>query len=52
MENKTVSPAVRHESKDNRAAWIAPAIVGYDIEEATRGSVPNPDVDGVGFAYS
>lgn len=36
MENKTVSPTVHHELKDNRAEWVTPAIVDYDIEEATR----------------
>ena len=41
MENKTVPPAVPHAPKDERAAWITPAIVDYDIEEVTRNSVIN-----------
>lgn len=52
MENKTVSPTVHHELKDNRAAWITPAIVDYDIEEVTRGAVPSSTVDGFNLAYS
>ncbi len=36
MENKIVPPITHHEPKDNRAEWVTPAIVDYDIEVATR----------------
>ncbi len=41
MENKPIQPAAQDESKDKRTAWITPAIVDYDIEEATRGTTVN-----------
>lgn len=41
MENKTVPPTVHHESMDSRAEWTTPAIVDYDIEEATRTTTLN-----------
>lgn len=49
MENKTVPPAVNRESMDNRAEWTTPAIVDYDIEEATRGFLSTSTVDGLNF---
>lgn len=50
MENKTVPPAVHHESLDKRAEWITPAIVDYDIEEATRNNFPSPGGDGTFYS--
>jgi hypothetical protein len=47
MENKTVPPAVPHAPKDERAAWITPAIVDYDIEEATRSDFAGAGIDGL-----
>lgn len=42
MENKTVPPIVHHAPKDERAEWITPTIVDYDIEEAIHSSHTNP----------
>lgn len=46
MENKTVLPTVHHELKDKRTEWITPAIVDYDIEEATRVTLAGSGSDG------
>ena len=52
MENKTVPPTVHHAPKDERAEWITPAIVDYDIEEATRSAFAGAEGDGTFNMYS
>ena len=47
MEDKTVLPTIHPESQGNRAEWITPAIVDYDIEEVTRASFAGAGTDGI-----
>jgi hypothetical protein len=46
MDNETIHQTEQNEAqnerKKERADWITPAIVDYDLEELTRSSPPGP----------